>query len=62
VNAVLATATAMLRCGWTPPRWWQIWRFTDTRIPEGVLAMAERVAETYEIKAADEEVAACRKN
>lgn len=18
-------------CGWTPPRWWQFWRWSDTR-------------------------------
>lgn len=20
-----------IRCGWTPPRWWQFWRWSDTR-------------------------------
>ena len=21
------------RCGWTPPKWWQWWRWHDTRLP-----------------------------
>jgi hypothetical protein len=29
-----------MRAGWTPPKWWQLWRWDDTRIeevyPEGV--------------------------
>lgn len=25
-----------IECGWTPPRWWQFWRWNDTRINEVV--------------------------
>lgn len=30
-EAYRETLAFAIRCGWTPPRWWQFWRWSDTR-------------------------------
>lgn len=33
-----ALLTTLYAEGWTPPRWWEAWRWQDTRVPQEVLA------------------------
>ena len=37
-QSVLSSAR---RAGWTPPRWWEVWRWHDTRPPINQAARAE---------------------
>lgn len=33
-KAMMLALAASIRDGWTPPKWWQWWRWGDTRLPE----------------------------
>ena len=41
-EAVSAAVYAASLMGWEPPRWWQFWRISDTRVPMGQLLAALR--------------------
>jgi hypothetical protein len=45
-EAVAEAIKLAKRYGWTPPKWWQFWRWSDTRptVTEGVKRLLEQDA------------------
>ena len=41
VAAIQEAITFAKSNGWTPPRWWQFWRWMDTRVPKVIPAIQE---------------------
>lgn len=44
-NAVFVAVDIALASGWTPPRWWEFWRWSETQVDDHIRAALDAAKE-----------------